>query len=58
MESNVVNEKESLLLKIERQIFTNQEQFDDTFQKKEPPVKKNGMYFLITAFLHSLIVVY
>ncbi len=55
MESNVANEKESLLLRVERQIFTNQEQFDDNFQKNELPVEKNGMYCLITDLLHFLI---
>ena len=46
MESNLVNERESLLLNVERQIFTNQEQFDNNFQKNEPLVKKNGVYVL------------
>lgn len=55
MESNVANEKDSLLLKVERQIFSNQDQFDDNFQKNDPPVDKNGMYELISALLHFLI---
>ena len=43
MASIVSNEKDSLLLKIERQIFTHQEDFDDRFHKNEPPVRKIGM---------------
>jgi hypothetical protein len=58
MESNVANEKESLLLKVERQIFSNQEQFDDNFQKNDPPVDKNGMYELISALHHFLIFIF
>jgi hypothetical protein len=58
MENNVANEKESLLLKVERQIFSNQEQFDDNFQKNDPPVDKNGMYELISALLHFLIFIF
>lgn len=60
MASNVSNEKDSLLLKIERQIFPHQEHFDDNFQKNEPPVKKHGMYLFhhnsIAAF-HFLILI-
>nr|CAH0107965.1 unnamed protein product [Daphnia galeata] len=40
MASIVSNEKDSLLLKIERHIFTHQEDFDDRFHKNEPPVRK------------------
>jgi hypothetical protein len=58
MESNVANEKDSLLLKVERQIFSNQDQFDDNFQKNDPPVDKNGMYELISALLHFLIFIF
>lgn len=43
MASIVSNEKDSLLLKIERHIFTHQEDFDDRFHKNEPPVRKIGM---------------
>jgi hypothetical protein len=43
MASIVSNEKDSLLLKIERHIFTHQEHFDDRFHKNEPPVRKTGM---------------
>jgi hypothetical protein len=58
MESNVANEKDSLLLKVERQIFSNQDQFDDNFQKNDPPVDKNCMYELISALLHFLIFIF
>lgn len=58
MESNIANEKDSLLLKVERQIFSNQDQFDDNFQKNDPPVDKNGMYELISALLHFLIFIF
>lgn len=53
MASIVSNEKDSLLLKIERHIFTHQEDFDDRFHKNEPPVRKTGMcYFVCLSFAY------
>ncbi|XP_046462788.1 sulfate transporter-like [Daphnia pulex] len=44
MESTELNEMESLLLNVERPIFTNQEKFDNNFQKNGPSEKKKGMF--------------
>jgi hypothetical protein len=40
MESTELNEMESLLLNVERPIFTNQEKFDNNFLKNRPSEKK------------------
>jgi hypothetical protein len=58
MESTELNEMESLLLNVERPIFTNQEKFDNNFQKNGPSEKKKGMLNLITDLLHFLSFIY
>ena len=45
MEKHVSNEKHTLLFKVERPVFTHQEEFDENFLKNvEPPVTKKGTF--------------
>lgn len=41
------SEKSSLLLKIERKIFTHQDEFNEAFHKDEPPVKQEGIVSIL-----------
>ncbi len=42
MANDALTEKHGLLFKIERQVFTDQGEFEENFPKSEPPVKQNS----------------
>ena len=46
------DEKNGLLFKIERQVFTHQEEFDECFPKVDSSVVQNGIQQCVHSFLY------